>query len=506
MEVEDFTLFNYLFDDVETDNIDYKNPAQVLKSLVREKKTKYRESSFLDLLNGKEGSWEDIYRVTKKLLSECSVSENGVDMTPVTRFIDSSILDKVTFRKATYHEEEIACYTTKSRNAVTVVIGEKAKVGVLDKKLRRSWDCGTLRKLRTYDEWVGQIDLIRFCSELIVYSEMLRYYKDKLEGRSIEELKENVVFAKHIPLRVSLKEEELEIIEWCKQLGIEVEVAKYGYHPDIYTYLSGAPIDVKFMNYVTLKVFKDIVEEYNLEKRREKYLREVNGDYATSYMDLKNKPEKYLTAAKNSAFKKYFGEVEYDPDIDLGKVAELEKEFLAIIPFFNVKLSNAVIRFRKLGHHGAIGLYYPFFNCLCVDIRAPRSFVHELFHLIDWETDELSLKYDFFEIRKGYEKELRNSLSAMGEGELKKKLTGKSKYNIDYYLEPSEIFARCGELYAYRTMGIRNSLSKIDNFTDFGYDISDTLYEKIKKYYDGVLSLGGECYDGIKHGKVAAGI
>lgn len=501
--MEDFTLFDYLFS-LEVDSVDYKNPAQVLKTLVREKKTKYRESSFLDLLNGKEGSWEDIYRVTKKLLTECSVSEDGVDMTPVTKFIDSSILDRVTFRKATYHEEEIACCTTKSRNAVTVVIGERAKVGVLDKKLRKSWDCGTLRKLCTYSDWVGQIDLIRFCSELIVYSEMLRYYRDKLEGRSVSELKENVVFAKSIPLRVSLREEELEIIEWCKQFGIEVDVAKYGYHPDIYTYLSGVPIDVKFMNYVTLNVFKDIVEEYNLEKRREKYLREVNGDYALSFMDLKNKPDKFIEAANNSAFKKYFGAVEYDPDCDLKKLSEIEKEFLAIIPMFKVvDFKLAVIRFRKLGNHKAIGLYYPMVKCLCVDIRAPRSFVHELFHLIDWESDELSLKYDFFDIRKEYEKELRKTLSSMDDNSLKKKLSGSSKYSIDYYLEPSEIFARCGEVYAYKKMGIRNSLAKIDNFTEFGYDLSDELYAKVESYFD--IILGGEGYGNI-HDKVAAGV
>ena len=45
MEVEDFTLFDYLFNDIETDNIDYKNPAQVLKYLVIENKMCYNTSN-----------------------------------------------------------------------------------------------------------------------------------------------------------------------------------------------------------------------------------------------------------------------------------------------------------------------------------------------------------------------------------------------------------------------------------------------------------------------------
>ena len=226
--MEDFTLFDYLFS-IEADSVDYKNPSQVLKSLVREKKTKYRESSFLDLLKG-EGEWEDVYRVTKRLLLECKVDkETGViDMAPVTRFIDEDILSQVTFRMPTKHEAAVSSYTTKSEKSVTVVVDEKAKVGVLDKKLRGTWDCSSRGRAFHWasGDWVYQVDLIRFFSELIVLSEINRYYRDKLEGRSVAELKEDVVYGKHIPKRVSVKEENIELIEFYKELGIEVDISK----------------------------------------------------------------------------------------------------------------------------------------------------------------------------------------------------------------------------------------------------------------------------------------
>ena len=59
------------------------------------------------------------------------------------------------------------------------------------------------------------------------------------------------------------------------------------------------------------------------------------------------------------------------------------------------------IRFRKLGNHKAIGLYYPLIQCLCVDLRNTTSFIHELGHLIDHCMDDggqLSEQPAFFNV------------------------------------------------------------------------------------------------------------
>ena len=57
-----------------------------------------------------------------------------------------------------------------------------------------------------------------------------------------------------------------------------------------------------------------------------------------------------------------------------------------------------------------------------------------------------------------------------------------SKYNLDYYLVPTEVFARCGELYFTRFRGVDNSLLKFER--GFDYPENEKLLELIKKYYD----------------------
>lgn len=164
------------------------------------------------------------------------------------------------------------------------------------------------------------------------------------------------------------------------------------------------------------------------------------------------------------------------------KMQELEKEFLALGDILGKHPYDASIRFRKLGRHHASGLYSPAYQCVCIDVRSPSSYVHEFLHMYDHFHGMLSEGYDFKEIRLQYEACLQEYLSDCEDPDLKARLNGNSKYNLDYYLVPTEVFARCGELYFTRFRGVDNSLLKFER--GFDYPENEKLLELIKKYYD----------------------
>ena len=225
---------------------------------------------------------------------------------------------------------------------------------------------------------------------------------------------------------------------------------------------------------------KILVKQFHLEEEIIKFERKQSEDYALSFQTKKNIPDTILNEMKSSLFNKWFGFVEFDEDSDILKVRELAKEFEAfenqILRQGEKKLVS--LRFRKLGQHKATGLYYPRYNCICVDVNNPHSFTHEYFHMIDYTNDRLSSKYDFLEIYDRYESLIIAATKNM-------QLSG--KYNLDYYLLPTEVFARCAEIYMVRTLGINNSL--VNTFiSGFAYPDDDILKtDYIDTYFSNLL-------------------
>lgn len=207
---------------------------------------------------------------------------------------------------------------------------------------------------------------------------------------------------------------------------------------------------------------------------------------AKVFQTKKNIPDKYLQVMRNSVFNETFGYVELDEECDLDSFREIEKDYLALNKLcfgeeWNYK--DVAVRFRKLGRHHAYGMYFYKLLCLCVDIRHPSSFGHEKLHMIDDLSGGLSRHFDFMEIRERYSLLLNRTVDAMPEGDpLKKVLKGKSKYNLDYYLRPSEIFARCGEIYFTHIHKVKNSLMEPEYGME--YPVEDNiLLEYINTYY-----------------------
>lgn len=233
-----------------------------------------------------------------------------------------------------------------------------------------------------------------------------------------------------------------------------------------------------------MDAFQALYEEKHsvLEQYRE-YKKSASG-YALSFMDKKNIPQKTVKAMEKSLLNAYFGYVEYDEDVDLSKVAIVEKEFQVFKDTYlsGINSMKNAVRFRKLGNHKAVGLYYPGVKCLCVDFRYPTSFVHEYGHLIDYELGELSLKGEFHRIRTLY----KEYLSKRPEEE-KKKMKG--KYNLAYYLKPTEVFARSFELYARYALSVDNDLLPKE-FDKAVYPCDEESFmQEVTAYFDALLKI-----------------
>lgn len=230
------------------------------------------------------------------------------------------------------------------------------------------------------------------------------------------------------------------------------------------------------------------------------YMRELKKtSRARVYMTKKNIPKKIVDEMQKSAFNDYFGYVEFDELVDVAKAKVIADEFIAFRETYlkNFDTKGVSLRFRRLGNHKATGLYFPNINCLCVDVSSPSSFLHEYGHCLDYLNGKgrtLSDEGGFFAVYSRYARALKEELAKNEHSGMRKKLAGRSKYNLDYYLLHTEAFARCFEIYCTKVLKIRNSICKQEDKMRFAYPQDERLLELVKDYYDRLFSSlnGGE--------------
>lgn len=238
------------------------------------------------------------------------------------------------------------------------------------------------------------------------------------------------------------------------------------------------------------RVYSYFLREYETDRNYAVY-RNVCAHTARAFETKKNIPLQTIKKMKESRFNEYFGYVEFDEKTILENSDEVYKDFAAINKEFfgDLKTPDVQIRFRLLGRHKAQGLYYPGLSCICVDIRYPDSLIHEYFHMYDYKHGELSASFDFSELRQKYEYLLTKWYSNASDTE---KTRLKGKYNLNYYLTPTEIFARCGEIYVSRIKGVKNSCVKPDENLSFAYPKDEELERLINEYFDKLLDCSKE--------------
>lgn len=210
---------------------------------------------------------------------------------------------------------------------------------------------------------------------------------------------------------------------------------------------------------------------------------------ATVWMTKKNIPKKIIDEMQASPFNDYFGYVELDESVDIEKEKQIADEFIAFRETYlnSFDTSKVSLRFRKLGNHKALGLFFPNINCLCVDVNSPSSFIHEYGHCMDYlvgKESPLSDQGAFWSVYQKYASALKSELRKEENADLKKRLSGKSKYNLDYYLLHTESFARCFEIYCCRVLNVRNSICKQEEKMSFAYPEDEGLLKLITEYFD----------------------
>ncbi|WP_113675755.1 hypothetical protein [Vallitalea guaymasensis] len=240
-------------------------------------------------------------------------------------------------------------------------------------------------------------------------------------------------------------------------------------------------------------MFKLILDENENSKEKVKYLNNIESSYAASYETKKNIPLKIQKAMKYSLFNNFFGYVEFDELVDLEKIEEIEKEFIAFSNLFDEIKSHKdhSIRFRRLGKHKAAGLYFSGFQALCIDINYPYSLIHEYGHMLDYTNNELSDQASFLPVYTRYKQVLTTTVSKLAlEDNFRQKWEGNSKYNRNYYLQNTEVFARCFEIYIRIILQVDNSLC--GNCKSIVYPSDKLILKLIGDYFNNILTLKEE--------------
>lgn len=242
---------------------------------------------------------------------------------------------------------------------------------------------------------------------------------------------------------------------------------------------------VSLLNYC----MRDIVGETSMILDYEKSIRELAGDYAKPYMTKKNITKKMESYMSDNKFLNMFGYVEADNACDLDKLQQLEEEFVELSEKIVLPMvKDHSLRFRRLGKMKADGLYVYPFKALCVDLDGVYTFVHEMFHMIDFTQGLLSLDVKFKDIVNKYSIIVNDNVNSLDKGnEFYIQWNSRNKYNKNYFLNSREIFARAGELYVSQVLGIKSSLIKRDfseGNSKYIYPLDVELLDLIKVYFD----------------------
>lgn len=109
--------------------------------------------------------------------------------------------------------------------------------------------------------------------------------------------------------------------------------------------------------------------------------------------------------------------------------------------------------------------------------------------MIDYENGKLSRNASFHKTLTLYREALTDTVNNMGVEE-SKSLKGRGKYNLSYYMNASEVFACCGEIYLTRICGVNNSIVKSDK--TFAYPDTPELNQSIQEYFSVFPSIDSE--------------
>ena len=203
-------------------------------------------------------------------------------------------------------------------------------------------------------------------------------------------------------------------------------------------YLLGSPAKNKSILQVMSEYLYELyLDDFNITLMEE-YDRVQKSEYARSFETKRNIPTKIQAAMDSTKFLDYgFSFVEFDEQFDLTKLPDIEEQWGLIHSALPKSENKPELRFRKIEHRKAHGVYFPAFDCITISVRNVNSMVHEYGHHIDFTFDKeqnLSMSDEFRQVLKGYQKYLSDS--GVYKGAM-----------LNYFLTPTEVFARAFEIY-----------------------------------------------------------
>lgn len=277
----------------------------------------------------------------------------------------------------------------------------------------------------------------------------------------------------------------------------------YEYSLDIKENLLNLDYIINFKDYIPEKI-KYVVAEAILNmsylassiKHQKRYKKDLDSSYARSFETKKNIPKKCLKIMNSTKFLENFSFVEIDEMVELQNFKLIEAEFMNlkkatnIIDLINTPGNIPELRFRRLGQHNAAGIYYPDFKCVCIDIEHPGSFIHELGHHIDmtYKNSAMSDAFNFRTIAIEYKKALKMALDECTDEYTVKYVKNK----LWYFFTPTEIFARCFEVYLVSQKGFKSSFvhNNVKSPLMLGFPkLTESFLEKINSYFSQIIKI-----------------
>lgn len=241
-------------------------------------------------------------------------------------------------------------------------------------------------------------------------------------------------------------------------------------------YLLGSPAKNKTMLKVMAEYLYELyLDDFNITLMEE-YDRVQKSEYARSFETKRNIPTKIQAAMDSTKFLEYgFGFVEFDEQFDLEKLPDIEEQWGLIHKALPHSEYKPELRFRKIEHRKAHGVYFPAFDCITISVRNVNSMLHEYGHHIDFTYDKdqnLSMSDEFRPLLKGYQRNLSDG--GVYKGSM-----------LNYFLTPTEVFARAFEIYCVTVLprvSFTESLADYGNKFEYLWLINNT--EEVLNYFD----------------------
>lgn len=156
----------------------------------------------------------------------------------------------------------------------------------------------------------------------------------------------------------------------------------------------------------------------------------------------------------DNEFNALFGEVEIDDRYCLNNYMTAEIDFEHIYRKLNLHRKQfarkLTFRVRKIKGNSVAGRYYPSHRTLVVGVNNMDSFIHELGHLMDYEWSGTGKKGDMLNAQEAFKPLYDLYVAHYMQYNTR---THGGKYSVKYYTNPTEVFARCFELYVARKFG-----------------------------------------------------